>query len=253
MAQQAASQSVLQMVQRCTARMALPQPATVYNATDPQTQQFGEFINEMLTEYMKWPDTYWTPLLREWNFTTLAADAQPSNAVPTDLDRFVDNSMWDRTLTRPVVGPISPQIWEAWKARPVLTSVVFGYTMRGYVMYTAPNPPAGDAVYYQYITNLAVFPLGVSTNAGAMVNSTQQYFQNDTDTCVFDTEIMIKGIRWAFLRAKGLSYEQEYQQWIEAVQMEASRSGGMPRITMAGSYNDWLVGPYVPQFNFPGA
>jgi hypothetical protein len=241
------------MVQRACARMALPQPGTIFNATDPQTQQLGEFINEMLVEYVKWPDTYWVPLLRETTFTTLAADAQPVNAVPSDLDHFVDNSMWDRTLTRPVVGPISPQIWEAWKARPVLTSVVFGFTIRGYQMFTAPNPPAGDLVAYQYVTNQAVYPLGASTDgSGNPVLSTQQYFENDTDTCVFDTEILVKGVRWCFLRAKGLSYEQEYQQWIEAVQMEASRSGGMPRISMAGSYNDWLVGPYVPQFNFPG-
>jgi hypothetical protein len=36
------------------------------------------------------------------------------------------------------------------------------------------------------------------------------------------------------------------------VQIETSRQGGMPMLSMAGSYNDWLAGPYVPQFNWPG-
>lgn len=238
------SQSVLTLVQRAAARMGLPQPATVYSATDIQTLQLAEFMNEMVTDLVKWPDTYWVPLLKEASFTTLAADAQPSNAIPTDLDHFVDNSMWDRTLTRPVVGPISPQLWEAWKARPILTSVVFGFTIRGTTMFAAPNPPAGDSVFYQYVSANPIYPKGITTNP-------TQFFTNDADTCVFDNELLIKGARWCFLRAKGLSYEQEYQSWVEEVTREAARSGGMPRLSMAGSYNDWLVGPYVPQFNFP--
>lgn len=238
------SQSVLTLVQRATARMGLPQPATVYGASDTQTVQLAEFLNEMVTDLMKWPDVYWVTLLKECTFTTLAADAQPSNALPTDLDHFVDGSAWDRTLTRPVVGPISPQTWEAWKARPVLTSVVFGFTIRGMTMFTAPNPPAGDTVVYQYISSNPVYAKGNT-------NSPAPFFTNDSDTCVFDNELLIKGARWCFLRAKGLSYEQEYESWVEAVMKEAARSGGMPRLSMAGSYNDWLVGPYVPTFNFP--
>lgn len=234
----------LQLVQNAAAWLALPIPQTVFGAMDPQTVQLASLLNEELIELAKWPDVYWQNLKREWNFTTLAADTQPTNALPPDFDHFIDGSMWDRTLTRPVVGPISPQIWEAWKARPVLTSVVFGFIIIQNLMQTAPNPPAGDSVYYQYISNLSVIPVG-------QTQPTQIYFQNDTDVCVFDSTLVQRGIRWRFLRAKGLDYAQEYETWISLLQREASRTGGMPRVSMAGSYNDWLVGPYIPSFNFP--
>ncbi len=243
-----ASLSCLEMVQAVCAEQALPVPATLFGTVDQQTLQQRALMNLEITTVRKWPDIYWTKLKKEWSFTTLAADVQPSNALPPDddYDHFIDNSMWDRTLTRPVVGPISPQLWEAWKARPVLTSVVFGFILRGNDFLTAPNPPAGDDVHYEYISQFAVY------SAGTAVTPDQQLFQADADTCIFPTNLVQQGLRWRFLRAKGLSAEQEYADWINMLQIEASRSGGMPILSMAGSYNDWLSGPYVPQFNFPG-
>ncbi len=238
----------LEMVQTVCAEQALPLPLTLFGNVDTQTVQMRALLNLEIATVRKWPDVYWTELKREWSFTTLAADVQPSNAVPpsTDFDHFIDGTMWDRTLTRPVVGPISPQLWEAWKARPVLTSVVFGFILRGNDFLTAPNPPAGDSVHYEYISQYCVYSAGTATTPD------RQKFEADTDTCIFPTNVIQQGLRWRFLRAKGLDYSQEYADWINMLQVEASRTGGMPVISMAGSYNDWLAGPYVPQFNFPG-
>lgn len=240
------SASALTLVQDACSMLAITPPATLFGTVDSQPIQMRTLLNEELAEQRKWPDVYWVKLIKEWNFTTLAADVQPSNALPPDMDHFVDQSMWDRTLTRPVVGPISPQLWEAWKARPVLTSVVFGFRLRGNQFLTAPNPPAGDAVYYEYISTLAVYSHGTASTPDL------DSFQNDDDTCVFDTTVLERGIRWRFLRAKGLSYAQEYEEWVSLLQREASRTGGMPRLSMAGSFSDWLAGPYVPTYNFPG-
>ena len=243
-----ASASCLTMVQEVCAEQALPVPMTLFGTVDVQTAQQRALLNLELTTIRKWPDNYWVKLKKEWSFTTTATDVQPANALPPDddFDHFIDNTIWDRTLTRPVVGPISPQLYEAWKARPVLTSVVFGYIIRGNDFMTAPNPPAGDSVHYEYISQFAVY------SNGTAVTPDQQTFLVDADTCIFPTNLIQQGLRWRFLRAKGLSYEQEYADWINIVQIEISRSGGMPTLSMAGSYNDWLSGPYVPSFNFPG-
>ncbi len=242
------SLSCLEMVQTVCAEQALPVPTTLFGVVDSQPLQLRALLNLEITTLRKWPDMYWTKLKKEWSFTTLAADTQPANALPpnTDFDHFIDGTMWDRTLTRPVIGPISPQLWEAWKARPVLTSVVFGFILRGNDFLTAPNPPAGDSVHYEYISQYSVYSLGTATTPD------QQLFADDADTCIFDSTMVQQGLRWRFLRAKGLDYAEEYAQWINLLQIEASRSGGMPILSMAGSYNDWLSGPYVPQFNFPG-
>ncbi len=238
--------TVLTIVQTACAWLALPIPQTVFAATDPQTIQLRSLLNEDLTETRSWPDLWWKKLLRQWTFTTVAADEQV-NAVPDDLGYIIANTMWDRTLTRPVVGPISPEVWQAWKARPVLTSVLYGFRLRGNDFLTAPNPPAGDAVYYEYISNLAVY-----SAAGSPSEPNQQYFQADGDTSIFDETLLERGLRWRFLKAKGLPYAQDYDAWINMLQRFGARDKAMPTLNAAGSSWLGLAGPYVPQFDFPG-
>ena len=244
-----ASASCLTMVQEVCAEQALPVPMTLFGTVDVQTAQQRALLNLENTTLRKQPDVYWTKLKREWTFVTTATDVQPANALPPadDFDHFIDGTMWDRTLTRPVVGPISPQTWEAWKARPVLTSIIFGFILRGNDFLTAPNPPAGDSVYYEYISQYSVYSLGTA------VTPDQQSFQNDADTCIFPTTIVQQGLRWRFLRAKGLDYSQEYADWANMVQIESSRNGGMPILSMSGTTWDQLAGPYISQFDWPGA
>src|SRR5690242_5155322 len=103
------------MVQTACAWLSLPVPQAVFSATDPQTIQLRSLLNEELVELRKWPDIYWRKLLRQHTFVTIAADTQTDTPIPNDYDHMVDNSMWDRTACRPVVGPISPQTWQAWK------------------------------------------------------------------------------------------------------------------------------------------
>lgn len=242
------SLSCLEMVQTVCAEQALPVPTTLFGTIDSQPLQLRALLNLEITTVRKYPDVYWTKLKREWTFVTEAADVQTLNPLPPDddFDHFINSSMWDRTLTRPVVGPITPQAWEMWKARPVLTSVVFGFILRGNEFLTAPNPPAGDNIYYEYISQFCVYSMGTA------VTPDQQLFENDADTCAFPTSLIQQGLRWRFLRAKGLSYSQEYDSWIQMLQWEVSRSGGMPTLSLAGNLGDFLVGPYIPQFSWPG-
>lgn len=238
--------TALSMVQTACAWLSLPIPPAVFSATDPQTIQLRSLLNEELLELRTWPDTYWRKLMRQKTFVTVAADTQTDDPIAEDYDHMIDNSMWDRTACRPVVGPISPQTWQAWKARPVLTSIIYGYRLRGNEFLTAPNPPAGDTVAYEYISKWGVYSDGAD-------EPDQEEFTADTDTSVFNETMMQRGLRWRFLRAKGLSYSQEYQEWITLVQREAARSKGIPTLNTAGNWSDTLPGPYVPSQNFPGA
>lgn len=237
--------NALQIIQQVCAWQALSIPATVFGATDPQTIELRSLLNEEIGELKKWPDMYWRKLIRQHEFTSLNSDVQPAAALPDDLEYMIPNTMWDRTLTRPCLGPIDPQTWQAWKARPVLTSVVWGFRLRGNDFLTAPNPPDGDLVAYEYISNLAVYADGDTT-------PTKQYFDADTDTSIFDPLMVERGVRWRFLSQKGLQYSAEYSAWIGLVQREASRNKAMPVLNAAGPTWPGIGGPYVPSFNFPG-
>lgn len=237
--------TALSIVQQVCAWQALPIPQALFSATDAQTVELRGLLNEEIGELKKWPDMYWRKLMRQYTFISEDSDVQTLNPLPDDLEYIIPNTMWDRTITRPCWGPIDPQVWQAWKARPILTSVLWGWRLRGNDFLTAPNPPAGDTVAYEYISNLAVYSAGQTT-------PDKPYFTADTDTCVFDELMVERGVRWRFLSQKKLDYTQEYQVWIGLVQREASRNKGMPILNASSPTFPALAGPYVPSFNFPG-
>lgn len=221
-------------------------PQTVFSSTDPQVIQLRSLLNEELTELRTWPDMWWRKLLRQHTFTTLAAEVQLPTALPDDLGYIIANTMWDRTLTRPVVGPISPEAWQAWEARPILTSVVYGFRLRGNDFLTAPVPPAGDTVAYEYISNLAVYSNGATV-------PDQQYFTADDNTSIFDETLLERGLRWRFLSAKGLPYAEDYSMWINMLQRLGARDKAMPTLSTAGPLWPTIGGPFIPNFDWPGA
>ncbi len=237
--------TALSMVQTACAWLALPVPTALFSSTEAQTIQMRSLLNEELTELRTWPDTWWRKLLRQHTFTTTATEVQPAGALPDDLGYVIANTMWDRTMSRPVVGPISPETWQAWKARPILTSVLYGFMLQGNDFYTAPTPPAGDTVAYNYISNLAVYASGDTV-------PTKEYFTADTDTAIFDETLMSRGLRWRFLKAKGLPAEADFDVWINMLQRLGARDKGMPTLSTAGPLWPSLAGPYIPAFNFPG-
>ncbi len=217
----------------------------LFSATDPQTIELRSLLNEEIGEETRWPDTYWRKLIREHTFISEAASVQTLTPLPTSGFNFIiPSTMWDRTISRPCLGPIDPQVWQAWEARPILTSVLWGWRLRGNDFLTAPTPPAGDTVAYEYVSTLAVYASGDTV-------PTKEYFTADTDTSIFDELVVSRGLRWRFLAQKKLDYTSEYQTWISMMQRQASRSKGMPVLSASG--NPWsLIGPYVSDMSWPG-
>lgn len=234
--------TALTIVQEAAAWLALPIPSALFAATDTQTIQLRNLLNEEGSELVTWPQHDWTKLIRQKTFTTAATEIQ-SSAVASDFGRFCDQSMWDRTQDRPVWGPMSPQQWQQEKAGPTFTSMYYGFRIRGNDFLMTPTPTAGDTIAYEYISNLYVYANGDTT-------PTKSAFSADTDTCIFDETLVARGVRWRFLRAKGLSYEQEYASWIEMVQRLAARDGGMPKLSASRNYPWTRLSPFIPDSGF---
>ena len=67
---------------------------------------------------------------------------------------------------------------------------------------------------------------------------------NDADICLFDDDLMIEGMRWAYKRAKGLDYQQERSDWENMVKSAFARFNGPVRINLgqqAGDFEDWPI------------
>ena len=61
---------------------------------------------------------------------------------------------------------------------------------------------------------------------------------NDADICLFDVDLMIEGMRWAYFRAKKQDYEQERADWENQLKSAFSRFNGEKRSNMCNSLDD---------------
>ena len=133
--------------------------------------------------------------------------SQTKYAMPSDFDRQIDRTHWDKTQHWQMIGPETPQQWE-WltsgyiSTGPIVRYRIFGNTFQIW-------PPQGTQHYlgFEYISN-------AWANSAAGVAKTS--FTADTDTCTFPDRLMVLGLKNKYYQAKGLGdvfardYEAEY-------------------------------------------
>jgi len=69
---------------------------------------------------------------------------------------------------------------------------------------------------------------------------------HDDDLCLFDDDLMIEGMRWAYYRAKKQEFEQERSDWEQMVKSAYARFNGPVRVSMSEEYGDYYDWPNIP-------
>lgn len=213
--------TLLTIVQDVSGRLSLPQPSAVVGSSDKQVIQLYELANEEGSELAaRHP---WQALTEEATFTTVDTPSQ-TGALPADFDRFIPNSFFNRSTRRPMTGPITPREWQWIQAQPVYSTVYLAFRERTGQFLIAPTPPAGQTIAFEYL----------STNwAQSSGGAAQASFLADTDTAVLSEELIKLGLRWRFLRAKGLDYAEEMATYERRVEQAMARDGGSTALTLS--------------------
>jgi len=129
--------------------------------------------------------------------------SQTKYNMPSDFDRQIDRTHWDKTQHWQMIGPETPQQWE-WltsgyiSTGPIVRYRIFGNTFQIW-------PPQGTQHYlgFEYISNAwALSAAGVAKSS----------FTVDTDTCTFPDRLMVLGLKHKYYQAKGLGdiYARDY-------------------------------------------
>ena len=230
--------TLLQIVQRFCERTNLPSPATVYGSSDPQVVQLKALLEEVGIDLSG--RGAWQGITFEATHTTLAAEDQGAmTAIATNGFRYVKNqTIWDRTLRLPVLGPMSPQEWQSLKAL-VVNGPRYRFRIRGGKLLSNPAPTAGNTWAFEYVS--------VNWILGADLTTYKQFFTLDTDTVLLPDFIVLQGLRWVWKREKGLSYDEDFRTYELMVKDALGRDGGKPIIRMdEDGWNGPKPGIWVP-------
>jgi hypothetical protein len=213
--------SLLTIVQTVTAELSLVQPTMVVGSADRQVQQLLALANRA---GMKLAKAYpWEAMREEVVFPTLNQVTQTA-IIPADFSRFVDNSFFNRTTRRPITGPITPRQWQWIQAQPVFSTAYLMFNQRQGLFNMAPVPPAGQQIAFEYISKY-----WAQSAAGAA----QASFLADTDTSFLDEDLLTMGLKWRYLRSKGLDYAEEMADYEDELETAKARDGGATTLTLA--------------------
>jgi hypothetical protein len=109
-------------------------------------------------------------------------------------------TLYDRTLKRPIFGPLSDRDWQMIKAMPN-PGPFYRFRLRQDHLLIAPVPTAPlSLIAFEYASSY-----GVKDSLGA----TKPYFTADTDTFVLPEKILKRGLSYRWKQAKGLPYQAD--------------------------------------------
>ena len=217
--------SLLTMIQNVCDLLGLARPSTVATSSDQTVRQLFALAKEEGHDLQSAWD--WQALQVQISFTTVATSQQTSLSF-SDYDRWVPNTFWNQTTRRPLLGPVTPQVWQALQAQPAFASIYLMWRIRQSAFYIYPVPPAGQTIAGEYISTQ-----WAKTAGGSGLTE----WTNDTDTSYLDEQLMALGIRWRFKAAKGLSYTEDFQTYERNKSQMMSRDKSNSAIAIAGMSN----------------
>lgn len=193
-------------------------PSTIIGNNQDIAKQVLEAITVSITTLSRSYD--WQELQKENSFSSVASTE--GYALPSDFDRFIDNTFWNTTQKRAMIGSVSPQEW-----RTLNDSTVSGgsvgeyYRIRDNEVKIFPTPTAVESYKYEYITDLIVEDSGGTGQTG---------WQADTDVPVVDEFILRLDATWRLLKMQGRPYAEEQREADVAIMERTSRNGGKQTI-----------------------
>jgi len=174
----------------------------------------------------------WAALIKEHSFSTVASTG--NYALPSDYRFMVSDTVWNRTEADRVFGPLSSETWQEYKSG-ILTSIRDSYRIKSTLgikqFYIDPVPTSIETFVFEYVSTEWV------ENSGTLKSD----FTLDSDTTLFDEDLLALGLKWRLLRSIGKPYEEEKNEYEDAVNNSRERDLTSSTISMVPVSNRFLA------------
>ena len=232
--------NMLELVQRFCRRTNIPVPATVFGSTNAQVLQalsiLEEEVNDLASRHT------WQGLQHEAVHVTIAAEDQGNIDTLDPGFRFIrNNTIWDYTDRLPVLGPLDGQQWQALKAI-LSTGPRYQFRFRGNHLLVNPVPVAGHTWKFEYESKYAIVAVDGTTF--------KEFFTADTDSFLIPDNLLLMGLRWRWMREKGLDYGELFNTYERQVKDAMGRDGGSVTLAMDNEGRELKPGIFVPNGNW---
>lgn len=181
----------------------------------------------------------WSQLQKTHTLPWVASTA--SYSLPTDFDRLLDETMWNRTGQVPV-PPVGPGTWQLLKAMTSSGVVWPLVRIYGNLLYFHPTPSSTDTIAFEYISNYWVTASGQTAP-----NKTEPTVT--TDTIWFESTMVVDALKYAWETAKGFASQGSLDEYIAGLRLSKSADGAAPVLTLGGGSG--YMSRFVDDANVP--
>lgn len=226
--------SVISIISDACDEMGIDRPLQLAAATEVGERQMYSLANGCGLLIANEPDTGWEILQKLHLFNSVAGTAEYD--LPTGYGRLTLDTVWDRSQLTPMMGPLSPAIWQTIKSGLIGNGIYFSrYRVtrsqttavpKRVFMLDPASPNTGSPLVYEY----------QSTQFSALqdLSATNNYFVNDTDVFLLPRDLLKLCFKWRWRREQGLectTYLEEYNQELDKY---SARDRPEPGFSMAG-------------------
>ena len=213
-------------------------PTAIIGNTEDVAKQILEVMTVSVTEVARSYD--WQELQKEKTFNTVASTE--GYDLPTDFDRFINNTFWNTTTQHPVAMPMTPEEWRILKNQGITGGTGYGYSrIRAGQVLLFPTPSAVEAHIYEYVSNLVVLSAAGAGQSSWLV---------DTDVPAIDAHMIRLDATWRWLKNQGRPYAEE-QKLANTSIAERARTNGARRTIRHYNYDANIKAGYPTTITAP--
>lgn len=162
--------------------------------------------------------------------------AQLKYSLPSDYDRPIDRTDWDKTKHWEMIGPVTAQQWQWLKSGYISTGPRINYRLMGNYFEIWPLQASNEYLGFEYQSKNWVL-----ATAGTAVS--KQGFAVDTDTCIFPDPLMRALIKLKYYEAKNFDTTSAYREYTKQLDLAKAHDAGSATLSMAPRMGSVLIGP----------
>lgn len=153
-------------------------------------------------------------------------------AMPSDYDRKVDRTDWDKSKHWEMLGPETAQQWEWLLSGYIATGPRIRYRIFGGYYQIWPMVTTSEVLGFEYVSNAWASSSGGTAQTSILA---------DTDTCIFPDRLMVLGLKQKYFEAKGFDASAFQRDYNAQLQIAMANDAGSPTLSMAPRVNNILV------------
>lgn len=168
--------------------------------------------------------------------------SQAKYPLPSDWDRQIDRTHYDKSKRWEMLGPTDAQQWQFLKSSYISTGPRIRYRILGGYFQVWPAMNTDEYLGFEYMSNQW---------ATSLAGVTQSSFLADSDTCIFPDRLMVTALKKKYFEIKGFDSTAFTRDYLQQLSFAKANDSGSATLSFAPVPGSILIGfENIPDANY---